>query len=75
MEEDCWNDSNTGNPGGGRAKATGTCAHLVVRGGSWVNSPQNLRSASRFGYTAGDGINYLGFRVARTFSKSLIALD
>ena len=23
--EDCWNDSNTGNPGDGRARTTGTC--------------------------------------------------
>ena len=36
--EDCWNDSNTGNPGNGSARTTGDCSRRVLRGGSWVNS-------------------------------------
>jgi formylglycine-generating enzyme required for sulfatase activity len=63
--EDCWNDSNTDNPGDGSARTFGDCSHRVIRGGSWASNPQGLRSA----YRAMDGIdvrdNEEGFRVAR----------
>ena len=64
--EDCWNDSNTGNLGDGRARTTGTCTQRVVRGGSWVSNPQFLRSASRDGSNAGGRYYGRGFRLART---------
>jgi retron-type reverse transcriptase len=38
----------------------------VVRGGSWNNNPQNLRSATRNRNTTDNRNNNLGFRVART---------
>ena len=63
--EDCWNDSNTGNPGDGRARTTGTCTQRMVRGGSWYLIPWFLRSAARSGFTTGYRVD-LGFRVART---------
>jgi formylglycine-generating enzyme required for sulfatase activity len=34
--EDCWNDSNQGNPGDGDARTTGDCTLRVVRGGGLV---------------------------------------
>jgi len=64
--EDCWNDSNTGNPGDGRARTTGDCGRRVVRGGSWGYVPQFLRSASRYGYFASYRLYLHGFRLART---------
>ena len=40
----------------------------VVRGGSWNNNPQNLRSANRNRNTTDNRNNNLGFRVGRTLS-------
>jgi formylglycine-generating enzyme required for sulfatase activity len=64
--EDCWNDSNAGNPGDGRARTTGDCSRRVVRGGSWFNYPQVLRSANGDGWHADYRSDNLGFRLART---------
>jgi formylglycine-generating enzyme required for sulfatase activity len=66
--EDCWNDSNRGNPGNGSARTTGDCMRRVVRGGSWVYNPQRLRSADRNGHPACNRYNYIGFRVSRTLN-------
>jgi formylglycine-generating enzyme required for sulfatase activity len=63
--EDCWNESNVGNPGNGRPRTTGDCTKRVLRGGSWHSEPQSLRSASRLGMDAGFRSNLIGFRVAR----------
>jgi formylglycine-generating enzyme required for sulfatase activity len=38
----------------------------VVRGGSWNNNPENLRSASRNWNNTDNRNNNLGFRVGRT---------
>jgi formylglycine-generating enzyme required for sulfatase activity len=66
--DDCWNDSNRGNPGNGSARTSGDCTRLVVRGGSWFNFPQNLRAASRYGYSSVVRDTVIGFRLARTLS-------
>ena len=63
--EDCYG-SYTGAPSNGSAWESGDCARRVLRGGLWYFKPQDLRSASRFRYTAGDGYYVAGFRVART---------
>jgi formylglycine-generating enzyme required for sulfatase activity len=67
--EDCWNDSNNGNPGNGSARATGNCIRRVLRSGSWGNYPWDLRSAFRNWGTTVSRDNDLGFRVGRTLSK------
>ena len=66
--EDCWNGSNTDNPGDGSARTVGDCGRRVVRGGSWDSGPRGLRSAFRLGGTADDRFDLLGFRVARTLN-------
>jgi hypothetical protein len=38
----------------------------IVRGGAWSVSPQVLRSAARLAVTAGNRVNFIGFRLART---------
>jgi formylglycine-generating enzyme required for sulfatase activity len=66
--EDCWNDSNQGNPGNGSARATGDCSLRVVRGGSWDVLPQDVRAALRGRFSADGGYGFLGFRLARTLN-------
>jgi formylglycine-generating enzyme required for sulfatase activity len=66
--EDCWNGSNTGNPGDGRARTTGDCEIRVLRGGSWVNFPGETRSAMRRERIASERKEFIGFRLARTLA-------
>jgi formylglycine-generating enzyme required for sulfatase activity len=67
--EDCWNDSNQGNPGNGSARTTGDCTRNVVRGGSWASDPKYLRAAFRFGITASLRGSLFGFRLAMTLDR------
>jgi formylglycine-generating enzyme required for sulfatase activity len=46
----------------------------VVRGGSWNNNPDNLRSANRNRNNTDNRNNNLGFRVARTLSAGSDAI-
>jgi formylglycine-generating enzyme required for sulfatase activity/DNA-binding winged helix-turn-helix (wHTH) protein len=74
--EDCVHPNYNGAPEDGRAWIEGgDCNTRVVRGGSWDNVPAILRSADRFGVSAGRIGNstvvrniFLGFRVARTLT-------
>ncbi len=65
--EDCYHKRYDGAPTNGSAWTTGECRNRVVRGGSWTNLPEALRSAYRFGFSGGRYGN-LGFRVARTLT-------
>jgi len=63
--QDCWNDSYSGAPSTNKAWELGDCAKRVLRGGSWVNDPDFLRSAARVRDTASDrSLNY-GFRLVQ----------
>ena len=64
--QDCWNGNYSGlRPIDGSAWMSGECSQRVLRGGSWYNYPQNLRTAFRDrNTTAVRDYNY-GFRVAR----------
>jgi len=64
--EDCWNDTNAGNPADGSARQGGDCALRVIRGASWNNYPHTLRSARRMREPEGLRQNNIGFRVARS---------
>jgi formylglycine-generating enzyme required for sulfatase activity len=63
--EDCWNESNNGNPGDGSARTIGDCSRRVLRGGSWDDYPRYLRAAYRYRYTSAIRSNFLGLRVGR----------
>lgn len=67
--EDCWHAYYSGAPSDGSAWTTACTdgSRRVVRGGSWGNNPEYLRSAVRSWYSAGDRDYYLGFRLGRTF--------
>lgn len=65
--EDCWNETNTGNPGDGTARSSGDCSLRVVKGASFNNAPHTLRAARREREVADNRIVTFGFRVARDF--------
>ena len=64
--EDCWNDTNAGNPGDGSARTNGDCAFRVWRGGAWSHAPTLLRAAFRGKNYPNTRFNSQGFRVARS---------
>ena len=64
----CWHNSYEGAPSDGSAWLAGDRSERVLRGGSWVSNPINLRSANRDDYTSGNRIYYYGFRLARTLA-------
>ncbi len=64
--QDCWNGNYAGAPADGSAWTTGDCSRRVLRGGSWINIPQDLRAAYRSWSTTAIRGNYFGFRVAET---------
>ena len=63
--QDCWHDGYRGAPADGSAWVTAGCGERVLRGGSFANEPNYVRSASRFKYD--NDVRYYanGFRVAR----------
>ena len=63
--EDCWNDNYSGAPTDGSAWTRWFCTRRVLRGGSWLNDPRLLTSASRFSYPPANRDEFIGFRVAR----------
>jgi formylglycine-generating enzyme required for sulfatase activity len=64
--EDCFHDSYSGAPADGSAWTSGDCSRRVVRGGSLVNDPKDLRSAARGWYAPDARVYGLGFRLGRT---------
>ena len=68
--DDCWNESYVGAPADGSAWTAGDCTKRVLRGGSWSNAPEFVRSATRSrGDAAGrdaDYSSYAGFHVAKS---------
>jgi formylglycine-generating enzyme required for sulfatase activity len=64
--EDCWHDSYKGAPTDGSAWSEKECSRWVMRGGSFVVYPQNLRSSFRGYLTFIARLDYMvGLRVAR----------
>jgi formylglycine-generating enzyme required for sulfatase activity len=64
--QDIWHDNYAGAPTDGSAwMVGGDPSRRVLRGGSWFNSPQYLRSAIRNWYALGYRGFVTGFRIAR----------
>jgi formylglycine-generating enzyme required for sulfatase activity len=66
--QDGWHNNYRGAPVDGRAWETGGGLGRVLRGGSWVDEPRVVRSASRLWYDAGNRSDLAGFRPARTLN-------
>jgi formylglycine-generating enzyme required for sulfatase activity len=66
--QDCNHDNYNGALTDGSAWTVDGCGRRVIRGGSWGNVPQFLRSASRDWYGAGDRDFHIGFRLGRTLT-------
>jgi len=70
--EDCWNASYVDKPDSlkarGEAWTTDDGKARVLRGGSWIDFPQNLRSANRSRYFRVNRNYIFGFRLARTLT-------
>jgi len=64
--EDNWHPNYQGAPQDGSVWQGGEPSLRVVRGGSWRDFPQGLRSASRLRSRPDVHVALLGFRVART---------
>ncbi|MEM9344734.1 MAG: SUMF1/EgtB/PvdO family nonheme iron enzyme [Pseudomonadota bacterium] len=62
---DCWNGSHAGAARDGSARLTGSCESRVLRGASWDDPVENLRSAHRVGIPSDRRQANVGFRVAR----------
>ena len=63
--EDCRNLTYDGAPADGSPWMAGDCGAHVLRGGSWVDDPVDLRAAYRVTNYPVDRANNYGFRVAR----------
>jgi formylglycine-generating enzyme required for sulfatase activity len=63
--EDCWNENYQGAPTDGASRSGGDCTRHAIRGGSWVDDPEILRSAYRNWSQTEDRDDDVGFRVAR----------
>lgn len=61
---DCWFYNYKGMQKDGRRKDAGNCSHHAVRGGSWYDRGDFLRSASRDWFESGDRVDSVGFRLA-----------
>ena len=69
--QDAWHDSFDGAPTDGSAWAERQdLRRRVLRGGSWGNVPQELRSANRLWFSADGRVSEVGFRVARSLSAA-----
>lgn len=68
MVEDCLHEDYNGAPTDGSAWLEvngGNCGRRVLRGGSWFDTPVNLRVSARIGALAGYRGSGIGFRLAQ----------
>ena len=66
--QDCWHENYYGAPGNGTAwkdEGGGECRRRVIRGGSWFDKPEDLRSSDRGRRYAVHRSDRVGFRLAQ----------
>jgi formylglycine-generating enzyme required for sulfatase activity len=61
--QDCWHENYDGAPSDSSAWEAGRCGYRVVRGGSWVTYPGDLRAANRGRFVPHFRSNFQGFRL------------
>jgi formylglycine-generating enzyme required for sulfatase activity len=65
--EDTWHEGYDGAPADGTPWVQGGDAtRRVIRGGSWLDAPPNLRAANRDQRPSSTREPFIGFRLART---------
>lgn len=64
--EDCWHIDYEDAPTDGSSWESGECQFRVVRGGSFTNHAQFLRSAFRFRYAPASRYEFVGLRIVRS---------
>ncbi len=64
--EDCYENNYNNAPSNGSALTGSNSCRRVLRGGSWDNGPEDLRSSYRNGSTTDSRFDFYGFRIART---------
>jgi formylglycine-generating enzyme required for sulfatase activity len=65
---DCWHKNYNGAPTNGTVWSGGDCSDRVVRGGSWYDTSQFIRSGYRIEHPIGSRLDIKGFRIARHLS-------
>ncbi len=68
--QDCPSESYADGSGNSRGHGTEACGARVLRGGSWSNLPERMRSANRNWLVSDSRSFNLGFRVARDISPA-----
>ena len=69
--QDCWHSDYRGAPNDGSAWANVNCDAGVIRGGSWVNQADFLRSTARGRYSRSARSNTNGFRLVINTKKPI----
>lgn len=64
--QDCGRNGYTGTPSDGSAWTAENCGVRVLRGGSWYNDLNDLRSARRIDIYTGGSSSLIGFRFSRS---------
>jgi formylglycine-generating enzyme required for sulfatase activity len=67
--QDCTHDDYEGAPADGSVWTGNDCRGRAMRGGSWFDRPQSVRTANRYGGPADFRYTGLGLRIARTLSR------
>lgn len=72
--QDCWNDDYQDVPADGKARETNNRCKRVIRGGSWSSGLASLRAANRYYDSIGYRFEYIGCRIARTFTQGNVSV-
>jgi len=71
--QDCWHDNYDNAPHNGSAWTEGKCRKKVLRGGSWTNEKENLRTSTRFRGFSIKRDQDIGFRLVQKISAAQLS--